>query len=54
MFYSTTILQAYDDVCCLHKFGFFFLDFSGWLDPYMKWDYDMQVHVALSSSYLMV
>jgi hypothetical protein len=35
-----------------------YLDFSWifivWLDQYMKFNFDMQVHVALSSSYFMV
>jgi hypothetical protein len=32
------------------NFSWIFID---WLDPYMKFNYDMQVHVALSSSYFM-
>jgi hypothetical protein len=31
-----------------------FLDFIVWLDLYMKLGFDMQVHVAESSSYLML
>jgi hypothetical protein len=31
----------------------FSLIFIDWLDPYMKFNSDMQMHVALSSSYFM-
>jgi hypothetical protein len=31
-------------------FSWIFID---WLDPYMKFYFDMQMHVALSSSYFM-
>jgi hypothetical protein len=31
-----------------------FLDFIAWLDLYMKLDFDVQVHDASSSSYLML
>jgi hypothetical protein len=31
-----------------------FLDFIVWLDLYMKLDFDVEVHVALSSPYLML
>jgi hypothetical protein len=32
------------------EFSWIFID---WLDPYMKFNSDMQMHVALSSSYFM-
>ena len=49
-------IQAYKDVYYKHKAGFFglYLIFIDWLDPYMKFDFDMQMHVAISSSYLML
>jgi hypothetical protein len=39
-------------VACTN-FGIF-LDFIVWLDLCMKFDFDVQVHVALSSFYLML
>ena len=49
-------IQAYDGVYYKHKAGFswILLDFIVWLDPYMKFNFDMQVHVAISSFYLML
>ena len=50
-------IQAYDDVYYkstkLDFLGFYWI-FIDWLDPYMKFDVDMQIHVATSSPYLML
>jgi hypothetical protein len=38
----------------LHAQIWILLDFIVWLDLYMKLDFDVQVHVASSSSYLVL
>ena len=47
-------IQAYDGVY-KHKAesSWILLVFIVWLDPYMKFDFGMQMHVAISSPYLM-
>jgi hypothetical protein len=37
----------------LNLLGFYWI-FIVWLDPYMKFDFDMQMHVAISSPYLVL
>jgi hypothetical protein len=46
-------VQVYNDVYYKHK-AWILLDFIIWLDPYMKFDFHMQVHVAISISYLVL
>jgi hypothetical protein len=49
-------IQAYDGVYYKHKAesSWILWIFIVWLDPYMKFDFDMQMHVAKSSPYLML